>query len=311
MIPLSNQEQPDGFRKGNRIVIPEGDPTKTLTLRNRFDAQVSARYKNLMRAITESIVKNDCFGLRISNQEQPLPPESLAALTLTQQLEAFDAWLVAAINQGVLEVVPTTGEPWTNPFIENAYGRGVIKGNVQVRQLIGVPLVQPVDASNVFGVLGVPSVNASLELQQNRIWTALNGINDQMRTQVYSVLSDGLEAGFGPTQIAREINDRVSAIGMTRSRMVARTEIVRSHNLGSVAEHDRLSLFLDEDILSQWHATLDSRLRDSHRARHGKIFKSADARALLGEPNCRCGILPYIESVEGEATISEASSFLN
>lgn len=39
--------------------------------------------------------------------------------------------------------------------------------------------------------------------------------------------------------------------------------------------------------------------------RHGRIYTREEGRALLGEPNCRCSLLPYIPSIQEKPTLPE------
>jgi len=45
---------------------------------------------------------------------------------------------------------------------------------------------------------------------------------------------------------------------------------------------------------------LDERVRGSHVFRHGKVYTREEAELLIGDPNCRCALLPWIESIHGE-----------
>jgi len=291
------------------------DPTRTKALRDRLAQQISARYDAIKQAITRSIVDNDCFGLRkFANQEVAgitvLSKQQLAAQAMQQQVEAFHNWLKYATDLAVVER-DAAGQPWSDAQIQQAYNRGVVRGNVQVRQATGSHMIQPIDGSNVVGLLGHPAIREPLVVAKDKFWTALNGINAQMQLQINHELSRGLEAGLSPSEIARNINLKVDTVGKVRARMVARTEIVRAHNSGSVAEYDRLSEVIGEEILSQWLATLDDRVRSKHEQRHLKVFKSVDARALMGEPNCRCGLAPYVRSVEGPVAISTRNNLID
>jgi SPP1 gp7 family putative phage head morphogenesis protein len=140
-------------------------------------------------------------------------------------------------------------------------------------------------------------------------WQGLSGVTEQVNTQVAGVLADSLASRATLPQTAAAIRDRIDKIGVSRSELIARTETVQSNNMGALAEYDIAAEIIGEPVLVQWQATLDNRVRPHHLARHGKIFTSDEAAVLLGEPNCRCSVLPYIESVEGKAEMSKASTF--
>ena len=308
MLITHNQDE---FQKFGRTIRPEADPTRSTGARDRFAAEVGRRYVELAAVITRSIVINDCFGLHLRNELEPLPPGALAALPPDRQVEEFLEWLDTQIAAGVLELTPAPGggtQPWVHPHLSASMAKGVQRGSADLRAL-GAPVV-PVTTETIAGVMALPPMESALNLEVMRTWRGLSGVAQQTTTQVAAVLADGLETGAAPLELARNINDRVDKIGRTRSELIARTEIVRANNLGSVAEYARAEQAIGEPVLVQWQATLDNRVRDNHILRHGKVFERDEALQLIGEPNCRCALLPFIESIEGEGDGGTAAEFI-
>jgi SPP1 gp7 family putative phage head morphogenesis protein len=120
-----------------------------------------------------------------------------------------------------------------------------------------------------------------------------------MDQQISRVLTKGLAEGLNPRDIGKNIADRVDKIGRTRGVLIARTETINIHQNAALNEYYSIEKSTGEVVLAQWRATLDSRVRDTHLARNLVVYTKEEAYALLGEPNCRCAILPYIPVTQG------------
>lgn len=322
MIPLFNQDALlPKFEKFGRTINPEADPTKTRVLRSRFERQVRRRWRDIMKSVQESIVKNDVFGLRgITNQADPLPAKSFAFMEPAEQIKAFLVWLKEQENRTILQDTP---QRWITPFLNDAIARGIIRGRRDLLALSSGPRLVtnqegPKELLSSLGVLDLDNIDARMaladinrlrSLQIEQTWQGLTGVTEQVNTQVAQVLSQGLAAGVSPSQLASDINGRIEKVGQTRSEMIANTATVEANNRGATAEFAGAEQLIDEEIFVQWQATLDNRVRSTHLARHGKVFKKNEYLQLIGEPRCRCAGLPYIESIEGKAELSKAKTF--
>ena len=291
---------------------PHSDPTHTKVMRARAAAEMGKRFRRLKGVINTSIITNDCFGLRPVSNVAPtaLPPRVLADRPDASKLEGFMDWLKAQEEKDILEIIPTpTGpETWQSQYIRPAYTKGYATADAQLVQ-IGA-LETRLTTDQVIRAMTLPINVNRLQLAYSQSFEALKGITAQMDAQISTILAEGLAAGASPVQIAGAINNRVDNIGMVRAKMIARTEVVTAHNMGALSEFEQASGIIGETIFSQWQATLDGNARPNHLARHGKIFKRKDAVLLLNEPNCRCALLPYVESIEGDVErFSKASEF--
>ena len=294
------------------------DPTHTITLRAQFIADINRRYRNLMNAIRISIVDNNALGLDgtlAQLEATPARPGQFAFLRNPQKVTAFNVWLNKQERQSVLEIIPGPAgvpEPYSNQYIRSSYQKGLDKNLRELRKKgINVPAtIIPGAASGVGGAFFLPIHQETVELIYTRMFSELEGITAAMDAQISEVLASGLIEGIGPEEMARRINNRVEKVGRTRSRMIARTEVVETFNQAFVIETKRIGAAIGEEIFIQWQTAEDERVRSSHRVRNGKIFTQEEFLQLIGEPNCRCTGLPVIPSIDGEVELSSAGTFL-
>ena len=262
------------------------DPTTTVTLRNRAVSKINSKFNKIKKVIRETIVDNQV----LTNEVTPDNKIKYVALRDPEKLDEFMKWLNLQISKEILS--GTASDNWLNVFIGNAYTRGVKK----TRSAIGRKYVE-------LGYLKDTSVFANpahvdrAELIYTRVYSQLKGVTEAMEQQISRILADGIIQGLNPTVIAKNLNDRVDKIGKVRARLIARTEIVSAHNVATLQEAEILEKTIGQPIKVVWQTALDGRERDTHRARNRKVYTQKEALPLLGEPNCRCSVTPWLEDL--------------
>lgn len=259
------------------------DATKTLTVRRRASKEVDRRFYKIKLAIRD--VVNRESGLIIVNRDFTFmrDPEKIAE---------FNRYLQDKINEEILfiEGGGAIEDHWLNVPISDGYIRGAKKSRLALeRGLKGVskipdysPLVNPIHADRA-------------ELIFTRAFEDLKGVTDVMATQISRELSNGILLGKNPKVVARAMEDRVDKIGKTRAKLIARTEIVESHNRASITEGSIISKETGVDIEYKWSTSIDGRERDTHHDRNGKVYGEDEVESLIGEPNCRCSVSPWFD----------------
>jgi SPP1 gp7 family putative phage head morphogenesis protein len=291
------------------------DPTRTLTLRNAFIADATRRFRALQRVITESVVDRDIFQLGspniIGRNLEPANPNTFAMLTKAEQVQAFNEWLEEQEAAGILEVMPGPGATegaWSDQYIRSSYQKGLDKSLRELRAKgIDVPVTTVPGVGGVGGVFLSPFHQERVQVLYTETFTALENVTAAMNEQIRRQLAQGIAEGIGPEEMARRINDRVDKIGLTRAKTIARTEVVKTYNTAQVFEYQRVENIIGEEVFVQWEDADDERVRDSHEERDGNIYTKEEYLMLIGEPNCRCTGLPYIESLDGEAELTSAA----
>ena len=264
------------------------DPTKTLTIRTRASRQIDKRFNELKRVIRLTL--KEAEGL-ITNAEG-ITDGRFIFVREADKIKDFDQWFREQVDAEIL-FIEGGGEiqdHWLNKSIAEGYNRGALKTRLAAEK--GIPALAKIAD---YSPLANPFHAERAELIYTRSYQDLKGVTDVMATQMSRELTAGMINGEGVKVIAKRLEDRVDKIGKTRAKLIARTEIVQSHNTAAIREGELIASETGIKEQYEWITALDGRERPTHHDRHGKIYKKGVAQRLLGEPNCRCAISLYFD----------------
>lgn len=263
----------------------QGDPTRTLTLRNKYAAAMKRRFGKVRADIKTSIVDNDAFGLGIRDLSfnQAAGERAFAFGTDAAKVEGFMNWLRVLVDQDILEVISASGgritdhTRWQDAYIRTAYGKGVVDADTAMRKL-GLDVPQ-LDLERVFDQ---PIHARRVELLFTRNFEELRGISQAMANQISRALSQGLVEGLGAASLAKRLTDEVDGITKRRAVALARTEVIRASAESRLTEFENLgvgSVVVEEglEILTAG----DDRVCSRCAALEGQIFTIAEARGVI------------------------------
>jgi SPP1 gp7 family putative phage head morphogenesis protein len=115
-----------------------------------------------------------------------------------------------------------------------------------------------------------------------------------MDKQISRTLANGLAEGRGPMEIARSLVDRVEKIGVTRARMLARTETIASHAQASLNTYEEAGLE-GVQVEAEFATAQDNKVCPECQALEGRTFTMQEAQGVIPvHPNCRCAWLPVV-----------------
>jgi SPP1 gp7 family putative phage head morphogenesis protein len=298
------------------------NPTRTKGITKRWIAEDTRRYRLLAKRINNLLLRGDDGGIPVPFVD-PITLQPIAnQFEFTSDPVAvmrFMAWLQLQIDAVIIGNDATPQSNWQNKYINQSYLRGVEISKAQLRALgITAAQFQGIAAAEIVGTAQA-SLLAGLTFDQmlalgplhleairtiyTRDFTQLRGITDTMSQQIARVLTDGIEQGLPVREIARNITDRVDKIGLTRSKLLARTETVRSYNIGVINEGVEFSELTGEEKKYKWKDSDYGRVRPVHKERDGNIYDEQTALRLIGEPNCRCALQIHID----EEDLAEAA----
>lgn len=313
---------PDTLPRPARNAELGRDPTQTITLRREFAAAASKRWRTLKGIIRDGVEEADLFGLgeRRTAQQTEAARQALNDLrrlargateagdldqlrdvarnfVLTpgrfdfpaaDAVETFDEWLRVAQESHVLEVARSasgevvTQDRWEQVFVRRGYVKGLFDADAKMNRAgIDVPDADPA------AVVNLPVHSDALRLLHQRAFGDLAGITEASAQTIRRELAQGFAEGVGPRTMASRINDRVDAVGIHRSRVLARTEVIRAH---AEATLNRFEQFGVEEVAgrAEFSTSSDDRVCPVCEGLEGQIFTLEEARGVVPvHPSCR------------------------
>lgn len=265
------------------------DPTRTLTLRRKFEQRLVGRFNKVKRAINEEVREKDGFGIKTNAGR-------FEFTTTAGKVAAFSQWLDELTSQNVLGV--TLGTPvasaadrsWANVYIDSAYQSGMSHAASKLRGE-GVE----VDGGWITSSFFRPVHADRIGMIYTRTFTDLRGITQAMDQRISRELALGLAEGRNPLAIARSLNEVVDTIGITRARTLARTEVINAHADATLNAYEEAGIE-GVSVEAEWLTARDSKVceRCDSAARRGP-YSINDARGLIPlHPNCRCAWAPVV-----------------
>ena len=290
------------------------DPTRTLTLRRAFERAMNKRFDKVARLMRQAIVDRDVFGL-MDIQANELPnPGAFNFPRKSQKIAAFMEWIRVQMQNEILQVsnINTVGSSidaaWTNLYIADSYQRGLQRGRIELKHagFTGIPSIEETGGIDV-------SFNTPVNLDRvgtlyTRAFNDLKGITDAMDTQISRVLSEGMINGDNPRLLGRKLNKIITGRGETlgitdtlgrfipgkrRAQMLARTEVVRAHHLGTIQEYRNYGVE-GVNVQAEWRTAGDNRVCDRCQSLEGNVYTLDEVEGMIPvHPSCRCLALPF------------------
>lgn len=231
------------------------------------------------------------FKAMAKNEEWGDVLETIKFLPNSKKAEKFEAWLKTQINSKVM--VKVQDSFWMDDYTKKAYQKGVDKAYTAVRRSFRNK-EEAEAARREFNSVFNNSSKEKLKLVQARTLTDLKGITSAMSSKISAVIIDGLSKGMSADDIGKAINDRVSKIGLSRAKTLARTEIVRAHAEGSLDAMESLGV-KNVGVNVEW-ATAKKPCPTCAKLA-GVVMTIQQARGLFPRhPNCLCSPIPSLQT---------------
>lgn len=279
------------------------DPTRTLTIRRAFIAEMNKAFKKLRGHVNDFMVVKDALGLglrkslvpfeRISGMAANVQPREYEFRTDSQKLTAFNDWFKQQVEADVLSPDPGTpvGTPWTTEYVESAYKKGQINAYLSTKQT-GSDIGDMSQEEFLRSSFGAPESTSKVQLLATRTFENMKGVTETMKTQMNQILAQGIADGSSPVNIAREMNSTISGLTRTRALTIARTEVIHAHAEGQLDAFTKLGIS-ELGIKAEWSTAGDDRVCEECAKLEGQTFTIEEARGLIPyHPNCRCTWIP-------------------
>lgn len=313
-------------RQGAFFLVNTIDPTRTLTVRQRFVADMRSRFALLMRDIREAVIDLDVLAIgnpRPAINASGLSTKAFDFLRDDQKVEAFVAWLNSKAEEYLLsagrrglrtigQISPTVSDArasWMTAYLDSAYQQGIRRARQELRKR-GIDI----DEGQLGGGPIMVAFNGPIHVDRvgliyTRAYSSLKAITSAMESTVSDVLAMGMAEGMGPRQIARLLNKAITGQGESmaiidslgrkipakrRAEILARTEIIRAHHSANIGEY-RAAGMMGIQIQAEHLTAGDARVCPICAPLNGKLYSIDEAEYIIPvHPQCRCVALPYI-----------------
>jgi hypothetical protein len=172
----------------------------------------------------------------------PPDPEEYADLAAAGRLRRFMEWFRSAQTALVARPVGVAalraGEHYTAKWIDSAAARGYRSAGYALRRS-GVPVTVSVEIAGIDpeSIYAAESRRRYAALRSTQ-FGQLSGLSDDVASDVYATIRGEYGAGGRtPARVARSINQRVDAVGITRARTIAQTELSRVYNAAAAERY--------------------------------------------------------------------------
>lgn len=250
--------------------MPTIDPSRTKTLRTRYIADFTRRWK-LVRQGTKTVITEREF----------------VGLTPEQQARSVARYVDALIGRAVFD-----DGVWQSQYIQGAYVRGL--GNaVEDLRRGGYR-----DVGNPGDIVAQTAHAAAIATLLARYNADLRKIQSSTVQEVIDKMTLALVAGLPLPDVADEVDKRIRGVGLVRSGALAQTAAVATVAAATLALLERTGVrFVSPDVEMEFVTAGDARVcskclglstRDNG---HGPgIYTIEQARGILpAHIKCRCG----------------------
>lgn len=282
-------------------------------LRRRYEVDMVQRFRRVRTAIRQALVVNDVLGIRPRSITQRVNSLVLSTMVMpvfgtpqrrafqmirpAERVEAFVNWAFQLSQEIILETNPNVPsrsarlQNWQTKYLQMAYDKGQ-RDAVKKMRARHVAL----DAYDAKKKEKLPP-DSRVAILQQRSYSELEGINDEMSRKLSRRLSQGVAQGKSPKEIADEIVDDID-ISITRARTLARTETISAHAEASLDAYEEAGID-GVEVEAEFMTAGDDEVCEECEDLEGEIMEIEDARGLIPvHPNCRCAFLPVVSQIE-------------
>lgn len=300
------------------------DPTRTTRLRSRFNSALVVRFNMLKRELHDLLVVGDAFGL--SNERPNLHlvgnAQEWRFHTDDRKLELLRNWLKFKTAQLFLkQETDDSSQSWLGAYIKEAYQRGLKRAqtdwkrptqSLMMTKESGEAYQRGQVAEFLRQSFGGPIPQEKIRLLATRTFNDLQGVTEQMSTQITRTMLDGAVNGLSPRIIGAELNKLVDGY-KNRGTAIARTEIIRGFNEGALDGLENLGATA-VGVMVEWTTsglgvTKLGNLSPCPKcaALSNLVLTIEEARGLLPRhPNCSCSLIPANVGERTEGQIRDA-----
>lgn len=273
-----------------KLSTRSADPSKSLLIRKRFEADITRRFKALRSAAKKQILAMGGFDAKLFQSK-------------AQRVKDFTVWLDDEIErqlptdtdnhpEALLLLLLIGGNrlsrDWLTPYVVQAYAKGVSSAF----NLVAKRRKQQANLDESKRLLtSLLKTSDTLALIQAKTKVQFEKVLDELRAQITREALLAASQGKTPAEIAAIVADRINKIAITRSKILARSETIYSVAEGQLDAFEALGvtdigLFVESQTTSGHPCPICI-------AKEGIRYPIQEARGLIPwHPNCLCIWVP-------------------
>lgn len=265
----------------------QADPTATTMIRAAYAADLRRSWQAIARLIKTTLVDNDALRL----QQDAEPATKFEFDLRSDKQAAFGSWLDSIIDDELLARFDPARAPRPNPFIWQVVKKSIEKGDREVKRAGLQP--KGLDLGPVDVPADLPDALANtLNVLYARNYEALKLITADTGNKIRQTLTEGVLAGIGTGDIAENIAAKVRSIGIVRSTILARTEVIHAFAEGSLDRYEQWGVS-GVSAAVEFSTAGDARVCSQCEFLDKQVFTIDQARGVIPvHPQCRCAWLP-------------------
>ena len=216
--------------------------------------------------------------------------------TSAAQVENFEQWIISKLTETMEDKDVYSGKDWWKTYVEKAYKQGADKAYDSMTKK-GKQDQRTSDRmagakNQFFSTFGSDAAKERMKLLAGRTYKGMKGLTEMMKSQLTLALIDGMLQGQSPRTIAKTLVEKVG-INKKRALVIARTEIVRSANEGTLETYKALGV---KNIGVNVEILVSGKACPQCQKLKNKVFTIDQAQGLLPvHPNCTCAYAPVID----------------
>lgn len=208
-----------------RTLSVSGDPTATARLRSGWVSDFNGRWRDVRGMVRDELTGANSLLSRGSSDR-------------ASNVAQFRRFLHRRINDTVVESVAPSqvqmGQHWTAARIRDAYRTGLRLANRSLRAA-DFPDETIAEATNDLAA-------AHRDARREQFLITYHDIEDAVQATLSDAgraFRNGLQDGLSKRDLVSAVNDRIDAVGQTRTQLIANTRTVETVNAAALTAYER------------------------------------------------------------------------
>lgn len=292
----------------------KADPTGQRVNRNRTTKRLSARIEKARRevmALFRKIPKSRRQVTKIINRDVQVVYD----YDITpEQVEIFNAEIRRIIDMLLLEtqadIMPINW--WYKPEIELPVRQGTLEEVSTFNRLIAIAISLGLTGRGGMvpqkispeAVLSSPQYLTELRNVYVENFQVIKNLSSRTSGQVIQTVNSGMQAGFTPSKIAKDINERFN-VSKSSAKRIAETEVNKAYTDAKLRATDVAGEMTGlRTAVRHISALLPGRTRASHAARHFLVYTTDQQKSWwntgTNRINCKCTVRTVLVDKTGD-----------